>query len=143
MSDFKIGQRVWDIRYGWGEVVEDQDGIFDNNLYIVCVKFEKRGQTEGYTKDGRHYEDENRSLFFKEIVIPEDAVIPPTEEIILQKGDVILTVFGDILYVDGYSGSGDKGFQYRRTVPRTLDDAYSIYFGLKENIEKVIGNVER
>lgn len=66
---FETGDRVWAFNNGWGNVVKITD-----DRYPVRVHFEN-GYTTTYKEDGRLYEeDENTSLFFEEIHIPETAL---------------------------------------------------------------------
>ena len=48
---FKVGERVFDIRYGWGTVVDDNSG----QIYAVGVQFDKDDSQEVifYTGDGK------------------------------------------------------------------------------------------
>lgn len=70
-SNFEVGDKVWTIDNGWGEVIEMKDGI----AYPVSVEFEK--SKVSYTKDGREFESKNVVLFFEEIPIPESALVRP------------------------------------------------------------------
>lgn len=56
MEQFKKGDKVFDIRYGWGEVVLIKDG----NVFPVKVNFENYNKS--YKKDGREIFDNNPSL---------------------------------------------------------------------------------
>ena len=63
-ADIKIGDKVWDIRQGWGVV----GMIIRNSDYPIEIEFVKGGDT--YTWDGYHYlEDVNPSLIWDEIKI--------------------------------------------------------------------------
>lgn len=70
-DEFEVGDRVWDIKYGWGEVVS----IDEYNLFSVKVVFERL--TKLYSKNGKDTIDKNRTLFFEEIKIPESATKRP------------------------------------------------------------------
>lgn len=68
-KDAKVGDRVWDLRYGWGEVEEISSGD-----YPVEVCFAERDVQEQYTRGGKVYlDDQNPTLFWDEIKfeIPE------------------------------------------------------------------------
>ncbi|MGL5051572.1 MAG: hypothetical protein ACRC6E_13240 [Fusobacteriaceae bacterium] len=69
---FRIGDKVWDIRFGWGVVVE----IREHGLNNVGVKF--GDFVLFYTQYGFYGAiDFDRSLFFGELVIPVSALIRP------------------------------------------------------------------
>ncbi|MGL5014450.1 MAG: hypothetical protein ACRC6V_09210 [Bacteroidales bacterium] len=68
---FKVGDKVWSISYGWGEIV----GIDHNSSYMLKVQFDDEYIT--YTDDGKQYYGNNRDLFFKEIPIPMEALERP------------------------------------------------------------------
>ncbi|MFA5453578.1 MAG: hypothetical protein WC248_08405 [Candidatus Methanomethylophilaceae archaeon] len=64
--DAKVGDRVWDLRYGWGVVIDTSDG--DLNASFMNNKIDR-----GYYFDGRHLScDVTPTLFWDEIKI-----IPP------------------------------------------------------------------
>ncbi|MGL5057535.1 MAG: hypothetical protein ACRC6A_09255 [Fusobacteriaceae bacterium] len=68
---FKVGDKVYDVRLGWGVVVRIIEGI-----YKIEVSFKEHKAL--YTDDGFiDHKDTNRSLFFKEIAIPKDALVRP------------------------------------------------------------------
>lgn len=70
---FKVGDRVWCIKYGWGTVVEVERGC----VYPVCVKFDN-GARDAFTNEGlSDYEYGYRVLFFEEIIIPNSALERP------------------------------------------------------------------
>lgn len=135
---FKVGQKVWAFTYGWGEV----ENISPENCpdYPICVKF--NDETYCFTTDGRYTTDENRTVFFKEIPIPDDALIPPVEELVLRRGDVILFNTGEFGYVSHYSGPDDSCFTFHGSVPQGLDDAYSQSVAYKAAIKKVVGRID-
>lgn len=60
MKEFKVGDRVFDIRYGWGVIRDIKEGRFS-----IRVDFET-SLDEGYMSDGRWRGDENISLFHEE-----------------------------------------------------------------------------
>lgn len=48
-KEFKVGDKVFDIRYGWGEVVDD--GFTKD--YPIHVTFDE-GRLDAYTKEGKY-----------------------------------------------------------------------------------------
>ena len=77
---FKLGQKVWDMRFGSGIVV----GISDPFGFRISVDFED-GKSERYTEDGRFYNnDKNPSLF------QTAPIITPNVPIIeFEKGELV------------------------------------------------------
>lgn len=75
-SPFKVGQKVWDCLRGWGEVVEDKSQENSNLVYPIGVKFDRFPFICRYTLKGQMNIDYNRTLFFGEITIPKDILIP-------------------------------------------------------------------
>lgn len=68
---FNIGDKVWDMRFGWGVVKRYAEG----RLYPVEVLFYGNGECNEFTDDGRyHTSDVSPTLFFEEIPIPETAL---------------------------------------------------------------------
>lgn len=136
MSDFKLGQKVWNMQHGWG-VVKDTNLSAD---YPICVEY-NTGDCVSYTEYGVEFENENRTLFFKEIPIPEDALIPPVEEVELSVGDIVALTDGRIVYVEGYSDKTRKVFFCHSKIPRNLEDAFGPTSVQKSLIRKVMGNL--
>lgn len=66
---FEVGDKVWSVVYGWGEVEEIKE-----SRWPVRV-LHNNGDLIGYTYDGREFKEENRTLFFEEIPIPQSALI--------------------------------------------------------------------
>lgn len=67
---FCVGDRVWNMRFGWGTVKKYDEG-FGYSVYVV---FDNDDIVE-FTDDGKeHWEDLCPSLFFEEIAIPETAL---------------------------------------------------------------------
>ena len=65
-SNAKVGDKVWDIRIGWGTIIDNHSK--GNKDYPICVQFEATGANEYYTACGKYYsEDINPSLFWDEI----------------------------------------------------------------------------
>ena len=71
-DDFRVGDVVWCILHGKGEVIYIKHPVA---TYLVEVCFEG-GDTFWYTKDGRWYQDFNRTLFFSEPKIEASATRP-------------------------------------------------------------------
>lgn len=136
MSKFKKGQRVWSFKNGWGVVNDDEHC----DEYPFYVEFDD-GSGVSYTPSGKEFEGENRTLFFKEIPIPEDALVPPVEEIILNTGDIVQFMNGVLGYVETYSGPEQKVFFYHTKVPQSLDEAFGPTSVQKSFVKKVIGNI--
>ena len=70
-ADIKVGDKVWDIRQGWGAVIT----LMQCHTYPIEVRFENGYDT--YTRDGYcSLEDVNPSLFWDEIklVAPQKPV---------------------------------------------------------------------
>jgi hypothetical protein len=137
MSDFKVGQRVWSFLQDWGTVDELRDDLGE---YYVGVKFDN-GEYLFYTPDGRWSPEEKRSLFFREITVPSNALVPPVEYLSLKKGDIVLFTDGDFGYVENNSTANEHLFSYHFKVPQKLDDAFSAHTAQKTYIKKVIGNI--
>lgn len=69
---FKKGQRVFDIRFGWGTVLK----VYKENGYPVQVSYQ--GNKKAYTLDGLYNtSDKGRSLFFAEPEITLSMSSPP------------------------------------------------------------------
>ena len=67
-DEFKVGDEVYCLIYGKGVV----ENIEEGETYLVLVEF-NNGNEEEYTEDGKLLEDGNRTLFFKEVIIPKSA----------------------------------------------------------------------
>lgn len=74
-SQFKRGDIVWSLEYGWGIIVSTNYG----NTYSLRVSF--KNKDVAYTPDGKRLDYLNRTLFFQEIPIPEDCLKRNGEEI--------------------------------------------------------------
>lgn len=68
---FRVGDKVWSLSYGWGEVVD----IEINDHYPIVVQFGNNEAT--YTEDGKQFSAFNVDLFFSEIPIPPSALERP------------------------------------------------------------------
>jgi hypothetical protein len=63
-EDAQVGDRVWDFRYGFGEIAT----VDPSNNYPLKVKFPCANGAMTYTLDGKHYSNEAfLSLFWDEI----------------------------------------------------------------------------
>lgn len=80
MSIFKKGDKVFDIRFGWGEVIDDYGYDFP-----ILVQFE--GVEEKYTLEGRLFEGEIAMLSFKEYSLEGFSQERPLPD--LNKGDLV------------------------------------------------------
>ena len=58
---FKVGQEVWCLLYGKGEVVK----VYDTDDYPIKVEFDN-ADSQYYTRNGTYHVDCNRTLFFSE-----------------------------------------------------------------------------
>lgn len=74
-KDAQIGDRVWDIRYGWGIIVNNtHQGI--NERLILCRFNEK--ECYHFTVTGKSLpNDLHPTLFWNEFKIPQEAFIKP------------------------------------------------------------------
>ena len=64
---WEVGQEVWDVIFGKGEVNLIEKDIYTD--YPIRVRFETNAIKEGYTKDGKSFKDGKRTLFFSEPII--------------------------------------------------------------------------
>ena len=69
---FKVGQKVYDIRYGYGVVARIDDSFFG-----VKVDYDSLDAIKDYTPTGVYIENECRSLFFAEPEITDAMLNPP------------------------------------------------------------------
>lgn len=101
----QVGQVVWDIMYGKGEVVSIAS--VTGTIYPVEVCFDKsRDEGVWFTLDGKCYEDCNRTLFFSEPKIIAETK-PPKKPFtpVFYKGDTLVAKKKDgqdtvVFYVD-------------------------------------------
>lgn len=65
-EEVKVGDKVWHVINGWGEVTELDEGSTD---YPILVQWGGRGWFEWFTKDGKTYPelDETPTLFWQPI----------------------------------------------------------------------------
>jgi hypothetical protein len=74
MKKLLIGTKVFDIRFGWGEVAN----IYDKAVYQVMVKFE--GSAEVYTQEGLYRRtDKSPTLSLTEYTLEKGRFTPITE----------------------------------------------------------------
>lgn len=105
---FKVGQRVWDIRLGWGTVTSVSRA--ESKRYPMEVQFE--GAKDVYTLEGGSTHMNRRSLFFEEILIPESALKPKrwrAERSILY---CFVASYGDIVWTAEWGHEAD-GLKYK------------------------------
>ena len=63
-EEVKVGDEVWDVRRGWGEVIHLEDDVSSFSIYVSSGT-----GREWYTKDGRvDMDDVNPTLFWQPIV---------------------------------------------------------------------------
>lgn len=71
-SNAKVGDKVWSVSYGWGEIdYIDKEG----GTCPLSVEFDREDIT--YTLSGKEQDYENQSLFWNEFEIPESAYKKP------------------------------------------------------------------
>lgn len=140
MIEFKIGQKVWCWNWGWG-VVTTLESDDDYPVHVQFSATEDDINDCWYTSGGAEYKGGNRSLYFKEIPIPPEALIPPVEEIVLNVGDIVLFYNGQLRYVSAYSGANSETVDCHDSVPQDLDSAFNYVTSYKKFIRKVIGNI--
>jgi hypothetical protein len=86
-NEIKIGDRVWDFVYGWGEVVS----FIDDEDCPIAVKF--NNTIESYTLDGRPDKKSNQTLFWNEIKFE----IPKKSKIELRENKYIIDLNDDMV----------------------------------------------
>lgn len=87
---FKVGDRVWEAREGWGEVVDTEAG----GIYKIRVKLERFCQN--YTSDGKLLlEDKYPILFFNEITEEMYAELRTKTKWRAEEGDIYYFVGSD------------------------------------------------
>ena len=85
---WEVGQEVWDIILGKGEVVAVEDDNYTD--FPVIVRFENDGREESYTKEGKLFYCQ-RTLFFSEPVITAE-LSPPKKKFkpVLEPGELVV-----------------------------------------------------
>jgi hypothetical protein len=133
---YKVGDKVWDIRYGWGVVERNAEEVADENCIVkyrfpVRVRFEGGQQRASYTSDGRRVENENRILMFKEIENLESYIKKPKDELVVGKlyevwdGDINLKV------ISYYTGTGTLFSIYKKNIGTRYGEAYRNWVRIK------------
>ena len=64
MKLFEVGDRVFDLRFGFGNVVK----IDEAKTWSIFVDFDRNLGEDEYTKQGCSYTNENRSLWHADLV---------------------------------------------------------------------------
>ena len=85
---FEVGQEVWDVIFGKGEVVTVADDNYTD--FPVIVRFENDGREESYTKEGKLFYCK-RTLFFSEPVVTAE-LFPPKKKFkpVLEPGQLVV-----------------------------------------------------
>ena len=86
---FEVGQEVWDVIFGKGEVIAvEEDNCTD---FPIRVRFESGRGEERFTKEGEYFTDCNRSLFFSEPVVTAE-LFPPKKKFkpVLEPGQLVV-----------------------------------------------------
>ena len=73
---FKVGDRVYDYRFGWGKITR----LIDNVLYPIKVAFESDA-FEYYTIEGSFFEGDKPALSFTEYTINGFSQVRPQPDI--------------------------------------------------------------
>lgn len=76
---FKLGDRVFDIRYGWGTVIE----IDTDNKFPICVDFVLK--KANYTEFGCYMEGDTRSLYHHDYTPTEQLPLKSSPEFLREK----------------------------------------------------------
>jgi len=120
-QEFKVGDKVFDILFGWGEVVD----LFDNLEYPVQVQFDGPGE-KCYTIDGRHYDGyKNPHLSHTEYRITSEPTFPRIMEVGLNGQQwakkLVLCIYNDRAYslLDEPSQYVNSYPHYREIEPKT------------------------
>lgn len=88
---FKVGDKVFDIQYGWGQVT----GIFISLDYPVFVEF--NGASQSYTSDGKFYKKSQQAvLSFTEYKLEGFSQERPKPKLPFKVGDVVYLSDGDV-----------------------------------------------
>ena len=78
---FQVGDRVWDVRFGEGKIVENKLTNF------IKVEFDHYPYTQSYSEEGNWEEGENQSLFYAGTqLIPA----PEPERCPFKEGELVL-----------------------------------------------------
>ena len=82
---FKVGQKVWDNREGWADVIDEKQNHDD--LRIVKIRY-KNGTSRWIFEDGRIYKNEEPVVFPGKPII--SGYEPPPFEGKLKKGELYI-----------------------------------------------------
>ena len=83
---YKLGDKVYDARFGWGEIVEIDDSI----TYLIRVKFGYLVNDVGYTFNGLYsFNDKLPSLSFTEYDYIKGGFSQERSEVLPKRGTVI------------------------------------------------------
>ena len=78
MSEYKVGDKVWDIRLGWGKVIEIESEKYYTPVMVDFVRCFK-----SYTYDGKDSKShENRMLMFKEVENLDEYFVRPKDPLV-------------------------------------------------------------
>lgn len=96
-DEFQVGDRVWCLLNGEGQVISNKDNRWSNFKVEVQFKHTEEGETWCYTEDGKMNEGQNRTLFFSEPKVEASVTRPfvPTlvgKTVMIQYCDDIWTV---------------------------------------------------
>ena len=105
-DEFKVGDRVFDVRYGYGRVVE----IEKVGDYPINVKLENDGYKSNvihtYSVNGK-INGGNRVLFFQEIPIPKEVMVRPRWRAERGEKYYFIDAVGDVVYTRESNIYGD------------------------------------
>ena len=120
--NWEVGQIVWDVIYGKGEVTRVDESFY----YPVQVKFDN-GLMETYNFQGKCAENNKRSLFFSEPVVTAD-LLPPKKKFVptLKKGDVLVIKWVDTTHLLVVEQETER--QVKGTCGLVWDKAPNVHF---------------
>lgn len=115
----KVGDKVWCIRSGWGEV----RSIDSTKAYPIAVYFTS-DEFKTYTVDGLYDEEDlNQTLFWKEVVI--DAPKKPRSDSALPVEEKQISALRDQIAI-AYMQSCVAGNAYFETFEGVSEEAYKM-----------------
>lgn len=104
MSKFKEGMNVFDLKYGWGKVVEiDYDIDHDYPIGVEYLDTVETDENETYTEDGRWSTDDKYPTLFLESEVPKEWLERYPKPIIKHE---------EVVYVNSYK-NGEFTIYYR------------------------------